>query len=61
MSAEKVSAEAMRAREKVSAEAMRALIVVSKMISRNAFKNFTNTGKIVSLLKGTTLKEMLCR
>jgi hypothetical protein len=34
---------------------------IKKIVSRNDYQSFTNVGKSVSLLKGTTLKEMLCK
>jgi hypothetical protein len=44
--------------DEVTAKATRTLTVVSKKVSRNAFRSFTHYGKSVSLSKGTTLKEM---
>jgi hypothetical protein len=45
----------------VTAKEMTATKRYRKIVSRNVSKSFTNIGKSVSLPKGTTLKQMLCK
>jgi hypothetical protein len=47
--------------EKDTGKLLTALIEVSKNGYRNDNKSFMHNGKGVSLSKGTTLKEMLCK
>jgi hypothetical protein len=44
--------------KEVTAEVTRALTEVSKNDFQESFQSFTNTGKSVSLAKGTTSKEI---
>jgi hypothetical protein len=47
--------------EEDTARVVRALADIGKMVTKNAFKSFTDIGKCVLLPKVTAFKEMLCK